>query len=399
MSASTTRSRRWALATALAVLAVGLLAAMLTPTSADGATPPQQQGTLPIDHIDFEPGHDIPSSTCGKCHQDIYEVWRTSVHSRSFNDPIFQAGLAQAITAEGEGVAQTCLTCHSPGSMLMQPAVGVTEPVREGIGCRFCHAIRGVDLGKFPPFDLETRLVMMGRINTAESPVHQIEASPLLGTPLYCASCHEYTTPGGANLLSTFSEFSSAGHPDYLTCQDCHMPFVLGQVVDPLVQQPNEFAFIDSHAIPGGRNLAQVRRALGLEIVSLQENSGNVELRVEVVNRGSGHSIPTGMPSKQIVLEVSTRWDSFERSERFVFGRRVVDDAGNRLRTVAEMMTRGAAIPGDTRLRSGQRRSFSYTLPAPVDADTKLVVRLYYQSVEPAAGGAIEEIYRIERDL
>ena len=41
-------------------------------------------------------------------------------------------------------------------------------------------------------------------------------------------------------------------------------------------------------------------------------------------NTGSGHWIPTGMPSKQIVLEVSTAWGSFVRSERFIFGRRIV---------------------------------------------------------------------------
>jgi len=398
MRASTTRFRRWAFGAVFTVIAMAFVGATLHPAVARGAAAPQQ-GQLPVERIEFAPGHDIPSATCGKCHQDIYEVWRTSVHAQSFVDPVFQAGLAQAITVEGTDVAQTCLSCHSPGSILMEPPVGVVEPEREGIGCRFCHAIRDVDLDTFPPFDLETELVMMGRMNATESPVHEISASALLGSPEYCASCHEYTSPAGAPILSTFSEFAGAGHPDYLTCQDCHMPFVLGQVVDPSVQQPGDLSFVDSHSIPGGRDMAQVRRAMSLEIVSAEQRSGSVELRVAVQNRGSGHWIPTGMPSKQIVLEVATRYDSFERSERFVFGRRVVDDAGNRLRTVAEMMTRGAAIPSDTRLRPGQRREFSYTLPAPLDADTRLVVRLYYQSTEPSLAGEIQEIHRIERDF
>lgn len=383
---------------ALVILSLAFVASANEP-SAVGSR--QQGQSLPVEKIDFAPGHDVESAVCGKCHEDIYEVWQTSVHSQAFVDPVFQAGLAQAITAEGTGVAQTCLTCHSPGSMLMRPPVGAEARVREGIGCLFCHAIRGVDLTTFPPFDLETELVMMGRFDNLESPVHQIRQSELLGTPEYCASCHEYTTPGGANVLSTYSEFVDADHPDYLACQDCHMPFVLGQVVDPSVQQPDGFDFVDSHSIEGGRSLAQVRRALNLEIVSAEERNGSVNLRVAVENTGSGHFVPTGMPSKQITLEVSTSWDNFVRAERVVFGRRVVDDAGNRLRTVAEFMTRGAAIPSDTRLRSGQRREFSFTLPAPLDADTSLVVRLFYESTEmPQAQAQLgDDIRRIERNF
>jgi len=399
MSSTMTPPRRWALAAACVACAAVSLGFALAPTA--GAAPfAAAQNQLPIERIEFASGHDIPSSVCGKCHADIYEVWKTSVHAQSFADPVFQAGLAQAITSQGSDVAQTCLSCHAPGAMLMQPPVGVVEPEREGIGCRFCHAIRGVDLGTFPPFELETELVMMGSMNAAESPVHEIRASALLGTPEYCGSCHEYTTPGGAALLTTYSEFANAGHPDYLACQDCHMAYVLGQVVDTSVRQADEFSFVDSHSVPGGRNLAQVRRAMGLEIVSLERGSGSIDLRVAVANTGSGHWIPTGMPSKQIILEVTTSWDDFERSERFTFGRRVVDDSGNRLRTVAEMMTRGASIPSDTRLRPGQRREFNYTLPAPVDADATLVVQLFYESTEPAARTAEKEvIYRIERDL
>lgn len=403
MNAIRTPPRRWALLAACVGPTVALLSVAVVPAVADGAAPSaaQREQALPVERIEFAPGHDIQSSLCGKCHDDIYEVWRTSVHGQSFADPIFQAGLAQAIAAEGSEVARTCLTCHSPGATLMQPPVGVVEPEREGIGCRFCHAIRGVDLQSFPPFDLETELVMMGRFDDLSSLVHRTRRSELLGSPEYCAGCHEYTTPAGANVLSTFSEFEAAEHPDNLTCQDCHMPFVLGQVVGPDVRQPEDFAFVGSHSILGGRSIAQVRRAVSLEIVSMVESSGSIELRVAVANTGSGHRIPTGMPSKQIVLEVSTAWDSFVRLERFIFGRRIVDDAGNRLRRVADIMTRGASIPSDTRLRPGQRREFSFTLPAPVDADTRLVVRLFYESTEAAAsmGAVPEDIHRIERNF
>ncbi len=379
-----------------AVSSFGLAVSAVNESAAASGQRPQN---LPIDHIDFASGHDVESAVCGKCHEDIYEVWQSSVHSQAFVDPVFQGGLAQAIATEGSDVAETCLMCHSPGSMLMRPPIGAEARQREGVGCLFCHAIRDVDLDVFPPFDLETELVIMGRFDDLESPVHEVRRSELLGTPEYCAACHEYTTPSGAHVLSTYTEFVTAGLPEYVTCQDCHMPLVLGQVVDPTVQEPDDFDFVDSHSIPGGRNLAQVRRAVSLELVSAEELDGSLAVQVAVENIGSGHHIPTGMPSKQIVLEATTSWDNFSRTERVVFGRRVVDDAGNRLRTIADMMTRGASIPSDTRLRPGQRREFSFTLPAPIDVETTLVVRLYYESTEPVQGAdrSGDDIRRIER--
>ena len=106
------------------------------------------------------------------------------------------------------------------------------------------------------------------------------------------------------------------------------------------------------------------------------------------------------MPSKRIVLEVSTTWGNRQRSERIVFGRRIADQAGNLLRNLSDIMTRGAQVASDTRLRPRQRREFSFTLPAPVDADTRLLVRLFYESTEsPSLQPVQEDIHRIERGL
>jgi len=401
MGARNVVSPRYLLVTTIVVSALAAASLGLAGSRVAEPAPVRPQAQqLPIEKIEFASGHDVSSATCGKCHEDIYNVWKESVHAGSFADPIFQAGLAQAISMEGSEVAETCLTCHSPATMLMRPALDAEGLEREGIGCRFCHAIRAVDLDTFPPFDLETELVMYGPSDDLESPVHELRRSELLGTPEYCAGCHEYTTPAGAPVLTTYSEFTGADWPGLLSCQDCHMPTVMGQVVSPAVEPPGDMQFVDSHAIPGGRSIQQVRRAVNLELVTVDERSGSVDLRVAVENQGAGHWIPTGMPSKRIVLEVSTVFGNRERSERVVFGRRFVDDAGNLLRTIPQIMTRGAALLSDTRLRPGQRREFSFTLPAPVDADTKLIVRLYYESTEsPTLQAETEDIHRIERDF
>ncbi len=126
--------------------------------------------------------------------------------------------------------------------------------------------------------------------------------------------------------------------------------------------------------------------------------SGGVEVEVAVENRAAGHWIPTGMPSRRIVLDVATWFDEESHSRTFSFGRRVVDAAGDRLHRVGEMILYGAEVVADTRLRPNQRRTFSYTLPAPTGVETTLVVRLRYESTEtPDAPPVGDDIVRLER--
>ena len=140
----------------------------------------------------------------------------------------------------------------------MQPALDAVGLEREGIGCRFCHAIRGVNLDTFPPFELETELVMYGRFDDLESPVHEIRRSEFLGTPEYCAGCHEYTTPAGAPVLTTFSEFADADHPGCCLARIATCRIVLGQRgrLPSVTAVRMTCEFVDSRIpFPGGRSI------------------------------------------------------------------------------------------------------------------------------------------------
>ena len=33
----------------------------------------------------------LQAESCGTCHREIYEEWKTSIHSRAYEDPFFQA--------------------------------------------------------------------------------------------------------------------------------------------------------------------------------------------------------------------------------------------------------------------------------------------------------------------
>ena len=360
-------------------------------------TAPQAPQEIP-DKIDFEPGQRIDSTVCAACHVDIYESWKGSVHANSYLDPVFQAGLAQAIADKGYEVADTCITCHSPATRLLDKN-GESQTI-EGVNCQFCHIIRGVEVGAFPPFDLDRSLTMHGPYHDAKSEVHETAYSPLMGTAEYCAGCHEFTGPSGATVLSTFAEYESGTYPELTECQGCHMPLVPGFSVTPEVKSPDRGSFFNSHWIPGGRDINQLRRAVELEIVDVTSGPNTVAVQVAMQNLAAGHYLPTGMPSRRMILEVSTEWEDQRHARSFVFGRRVLDADGMLIRSLPSMILDGVQVVGDTRLRPRQQRTFDFSLPSPSDQAVTLVVRLSYESSElPSQPPVSEDVIRIERSV
>jgi hypothetical protein len=341
----------------------------------------------------------MPSIVCGACHRDIYEVWRDSVHAHSYKDPLFQAGLQEAITISGEGITGICLTCHSPASLMVTAKPENDLRLAEGIGCDFCHSVRGADLELFGAFDIDTTNTMYGPFADAESPKHETAYSEFMTRSGYCATCHEYKSRAGAPILTTFTEYAEGQYDQQLVqCQDCHMPLVMGTTVEEHIKRTGRTEFVGFHAIPGGRSLAQLRRALGLEIVAVTPGNGSVTVRANIVNRAAGHWLPTGMPSRELVLEFSTHWGDNANTREMVFGRKVYNADNELLTSVARMILEGARVSIDTRLRPGQSRDVIQVLPAPRDAEVTLVVRAFYRSTE-APDAPVEEIHRIERVL
>jgi len=339
----------------------------------------------------------MPSIVCGACHGDIYAVWRESVHAQAYEDPLFQAGLQEAVAHSGEGITGICLTCHAPANLMVTAKPENDLRIADGIGCDFCHSVRGADLEQFGAFDIDPTNTMYGPYADAESPKHETIYSEFMGTAGYCAACHEYRSRAGAPILTTFTEYAQGPYEQQLVaCQDCHMPLVMGTTVEEHIKRTGRTEFVGFHALPGGRDMAQLRRALGLELVAVTPGSGSVSLRVNIENRAAGHWLPTGMPSRQLVLEVSTQWGDRVHSEDVVFGRKIFNADDELLTSVARMILEGTRVSIDTRLRPGQSRDIIHVLPAPQDAEVTLVVRCYYRSTEnPDA--PVEDIHRIER--
>ena len=128
----------------------------------------------------------LKAESCGQCHREIYEEWKTSIHAHAFEDPFFQAYWKK------DKHIWVCLNCHTPLEN-QQPTLikdiprgrvekAAQEPnphfdaalQKESITCAACHVRDGVILG---PFD------------DSAAP-HPTKFDPSFRTAQFCSRCH-----------------------------------------------------------------------------------------------------------------------------------------------------------------------------------------------------------------
>ena len=94
----------------------------------------------------------LDSETCGECHKDIYEQWRSSMHHfASFNNQFYRKSIEYMQEVVGTRPSRWCAGCHDHAMLFSgrfdQPAVEQidTPEAQAGLGCVSCHAITHVD--------------------------------------------------------------------------------------------------------------------------------------------------------------------------------------------------------------------------------------------------------------
>jgi nitrate/TMAO reductase-like tetraheme cytochrome c subunit len=335
-----------------------------------------------------------PSQACGQCHTDIFKAWQGTVHARSFTDPLFQKALERTDASKGVAARRECLVCHAPAAVL-QDDVQVTSAVsRDGVGCDFCHSVKSVDMSRWPmPFEMGIDGVKRGPYAYLESPAHLTAYSTLhRDSPLLCAACHQYRNKEGAEVLSTYSEWSAGPYPALgVSCQDCHMAVVPGERVRPDVAAAPDQRIINLHRLVGSSSLSQLRRGIEAAIVESGRSGGNAQVRVEVRNVAAGHKVPTGLPAKQIrlILTASREGKPFHTEER-LYARTLVDESGRIPATEGDLFLASRKVKSDTRLAPRETRTETFRFAAP-PGEVAVSARLVY-TYRPLVGGeGVEE--------
>ena len=333
---------------------------------------------------------------CGHCHVDIHAAWTTNLHSRAATEPIFTQALEEAAASRGEDVRRFCLTCHAPTTVATKDYAMTRNITKESVTCDFCHTMVEANPGAEVPYRLDVggpENIKRGPYKDADPKDHGVAFSELHLSARLCASCHEYKTPDGVPILSTYSEYLEGPYPRRnVICQGCHMPVVMANVVDPRVMRdPREF--VNLHRMPGGHAPDQLARALTLEWGEITRSSGTIQVRLLVSNTGAGHRVPTGMPSRKLVLEVEAETATGKLyKDQTVYQKVVVDSEGKEILRDGQMFTHAATVRRDNRILPGEERMAGFSFLIPSTQTAELTARLVYEFSPLGPEGATERI-------
>lgn len=249
----------------------------------------------------------LSAESCGQCHREIYEEWKSSIHADAYEDPFFQAYWRK------DDNIWVCLNCHTPLENQQPTLIGdiprgrveraEQEPnprydpglQRQGVTCAACHVRDGVIWG---PYD------------DSAAP-HPTGFDPKFRTTRMCYRCH--------NVVSGPAQFYNAGpcgtYAEYeggyfmqergLICQSCHMPHV-----DRPVAEGGPIRRGRRHLWRGGHDPEMIKRAVAIRVEASPEDpepGGEVRYTLTLVNAGAGHKIPTGDPDRFFTVEFVVR--------------------------------------------------------------------------------------------
>ncbi|MBI5442252.1 MAG: hypothetical protein HY900_13705 [Deltaproteobacteria bacterium] len=313
-----------------------------------------------------------PAPRCGRCHVDIYGLWKESMHSKALSDPAFRATFMDPTIQKDARLKQRCLQCHAPAHYY-NPKVSLdSEVASEGVTCDFCHSIQELNAqNPAKPFSVAWGNVKRGPFKDAISPAHETRHSALFESADLCGSCHEMTNAKGLPIITTYSEWKETKNAGGSTCQECHMPLGAGVSVFNDVQKT--IRRINLHTFPGGHSRAQLLEALDIKILDATRNYGKMTVKLGLTNAGAGHYIPTGNPLRKVTVDFSVYSSTNKRihHEQVELSRKFTDGAGKPLRTDLDILTKATAVAEDSRIAPGETRTLTFEFMAP---DEKLLV-------------------------
>ena len=266
----------------------------------------------------------LSSKNCATCHQEFYDEWQTTIHSKAWVEPYFQTDW------KFDGSQHSCRLCHTPlDRQQPQKVLGYRDtdkwdPIveanpdfdsklqHEGVTCTACHYRDGEIVGIFGITNAPHPVKKIEDPNQVCVRCHIVEGDkwdtffrfPPCGTVAEIESSRsqsesDKTTSQGFSGEHIVSSKSSLG------CVECHMPLLKRPLVKGGVERETR-----QHFWRGGHDPKMVKDALEIKFSELNsENKNSVKkdkriFSLTITNTGADHFIPTGTPDRQLTIEL-----------------------------------------------------------------------------------------------
>jgi len=295
---------------------------------------------------------------CRECHSDIFNLWQSSLHAKSYNNPTIRATFMAIKFSCGEEITENCLRCHAPMAFKTGDLKPDSPAMMEGVSCLFCHSVSSVGKGNIDNYyNLDTSGKIYGPYESTGTAGHDVIRSALFTKSELCAGCHEYDNDNAVGILETFREWKASPYPEQeVYCQNCHMPIMPELSIADDLEKADYY--VTAHEFKGGHSNINLSFAAKLE-TSVKRENRQLNVEVKLTNAESGHKLPTGIPSRKLVLKVSLKsaYDSSEVSVvRKVYRKVLTDKYGTIIENVPDMFLIATDIYSDNRIEPKETR-------------------------------------------
>lgn len=326
----------------------------------------------------------LSAKECATCHQEFYDEWQTTIHSKAWTEPYFQTDW------KFDGSQHSCRLCHTPlDRQQPQKVLGYRDtdkwdPIvednpdfdpklqHEGVTCAACHYREGKIVGVLGNTNAPHPVKKLDDPNQVCVRCHIVEGDkwdtffrfPPCGTVAEIESSRSQSTTNNktANRAGLSGEHLVSDSSS-LGCVECHMPLLKRPLVKGGVVRETR-----QHFWRGGHDPEMVKNALTIKFD--EKDSINKDKRLftlTIVNTGAAHYVPTGTPDRHLTVQL-----------------RVLDKQNNVLKESINTIKRTVMWRPfivdlkDTRLQRWQPRSYEIELSDPDKAvSVEAVVRYH----------------------
>lgn len=138
---------------------------------------------------------------------------------------------------------------------------------------------------------------------------------------------------------------------------------------------------VNKHDLQGGHSVEQLQRATKVEIIEVTKAPDAVLVRVRVTNVGSGHKVPTGIPTRKLLLtgQLKDARGAVLREETIRYQKVLGDAQRTPLETDADVFLRASTLLSDNRLAPQESRIEQFVFPVTPNMTQDQVMGRTYQ--------------------